>query len=212
MTRSVNLLCFLIVAGLGVASAPDASATPISVQYTVSVNKTDPGLVIETMDLAGNPYIDDLALGVPVTFDLFRIWTDESAVNVDEDDVAKPASVTWSFFYPPGGSVSTGVTFGTSLFNVGFLDAAQVVWTNPTVIDFANGAQIEVSLSDETFNRASISSVFFDLTPGIDNGANVEATMTLTRAPQVPEPTTLWLLAVGLGGASLASRRRRTRR
>lgn len=210
MTKTVNSLCVLIVGGLAVLSAPDAHAIPISVQYTVSVNSADPGLVVQTMDLAGNPYFDDLALGVPVSFELFRIWTDETAVNVGEDDVAKAATVLWSFFYPPGGSVSVGATFGSSLFQLGFLDAGQVTWSNPTVIDFANGAQIQISLSDETFNAASLSSIFFDLTPGFDHGANVTATMTLTRAP-VPEPSSLMLLGLGLGGAWTASRRRHAR-
>jgi hypothetical protein len=208
--KIAHAACSLLVAASILGLADRAVAVPISAQFAVSVNGADPGLVLQTADVASNPYVGNLALGVPVTFDLFRIWTEETAVNLAEDNIFKPATVQWSFASQVGPAVSAGFTHGSTFF--GIFDAGRIYWGSPTVVTLANGAQVAISLSEEIFNASSLSTIFFDLTPGIAHGANVEATFLLLREPRpVPEPTALSLGAVTIIGL-LAARRRRLAR
>lgn len=209
MTKVAKSVVALVVGVLAVANAPAAHAMPIVVHHAVSVNAVDPGLVVHTLDIASNPYVDNLTLGVPVTLDLFRIWTNETAVSLGEDNIFKPAVVLWTFLSPLGGGLTTGFTHGTTFF--GLFDSAEVLWGGPTVVDFANGAQIMIWLSNAQFNAASLSTLFFDLTPGIAYGANVEATLLMTRPPlgsPVPEPAIVTLLMLGLPWVARRSWRR----
>jgi len=79
--RHLKLTIALIVA---MCLPAMASAALISANYQVNLNDSDPGLVVDSADYAVNPFSFDLNAGESVTFNLFKIWTTESAVNGDD--------------------------------------------------------------------------------------------------------------------------------
>lgn len=197
------------IGGFMLLGAQQAQAFVLDGSYAVNANSTDPGLAIQTQNILSDPFSQALELGVPLTVDLFRIWTNEGALNFGEDTVAQAISVDWSFTAPSGGATSTGETDGdygvvipTRFFTIRLFPYGEVVWDNPEIVSFANGAELEISLSNETFNTGIVG-----LFEGFNNGATVQATFMLTAAP-IPEPSTLALMGIGLLGLGVMSRRR----
>lgn len=189
-----------------VAASAAAQATVIQSNYTVNANNTDPGLVVHTKDVSPNPFTHDLMVGDSVTFNLFKIWTDETTVNSD-DRRAKPISVDFGFILPEtGSSTVSGNTDGVSkLF--GFIQKGTLTWDGPADFFFGDNddGQIRISLSDEIFNEG-----LFGLTEGKRHGATVQATLNLISNPvAVPEPGALGLFALALIGLGFVSTRRR---
>lgn len=174
-----------------------ANAIPIQASYTINAHNNDPGLKIQTADVASNPFNFSLSVGGSKTFGLFDIWTNESAIN-DDDGASKNISVDFTFSLPKNFNGSAGGSSQGTL--AGFFDHiqyGQVNWNNPTDFYFGpNGdGHILLTLSDETFNRGD----FWGTTPGRSHGATVNATFTLLAdATAVPEPAQLGLLGFGL--------------
>lgn len=182
-----------------------ASALTFSGDWAVTgLQSSDPGLVVKTSGSAGSFSTADLAVGESYTFNLFRIWTDESSVNKHEDTVASPIEVTFSFAEPLASGPVSGTTRGVNhvLKQWGALD-----WNSPITLTFgeADTGRLSLALSDVIFNKG-----LFGLNDGYKHGANVTATLTYDAAP-IPLPATLPLL---LGGLALvgAARRRATAR
>lgn len=94
---------------------------------------------------------------------------------------------------------TVGVFDGTSSF--GFID-----YQSDALLDLGNGLAVSISLVDGRFNTGTGTS----LTPGENAGFVQSATFELVRV--VPEPTTLPLVACGLGLLALSSRRAATLR
>jgi len=69
--------------------------------YDITANNSDPGLVVQTRAVQLTPTSWNLNIGESVTFDLFKIWTDETTVNPD-DLLAKPISVAFTWTDPAG--------------------------------------------------------------------------------------------------------------
>lgn len=171
----------------------------------------DAGLGVDWAPVHNAPFSFDLNPGESKTFGLFYIWTDETAVNKNDDLNSQPISVFFNFNPPSSSGTVNGETVGQLNFCVPFLGCAvqygSVSWNNPTVVDLGNGGQYTISLSDETFNKG----VLFGTIPGDCFGAKVEATVTYDSAPAVPEPSSLIMLGSGLLGAAGIVRRKLNR-
>jgi hypothetical protein len=187
------------VAAVAVASA--ASAVGFSGSYAITAHNSGNGLLIHTQELAdplnfvlNNP-------GDMHTVNLFKIWTDESDVGWD-DGVARPISVAFDFSSP----ASLGTVSGTTVGGGFVFQEGRLTWNGPGLINFGNGGQLQISLSDEDFNEG-----FFGLTPGKKHGAKVEAKFTLISdsVSEVPLPASLPLFMAALGGLAVLRRRNR---
>jgi hypothetical protein len=124
----------------------------------VSGNFSDPGLVIKYALVAG---LQDVAFslndGESYTFDLLKIWTDETDVALWEDTLKKPITVNLDFDTPDESLSLDGDTYGID----GLWQWGQVTWDGPVTLALTDRT-FKVSLSDEQFNKG-----FF----GLDEGA-----------------------------------------
>ncbi|WP_008314374.1 PEP-CTERM sorting domain-containing protein [Leptolyngbya sp. PCC 6406] len=171
--------------------------------YNVNLNDQDPGLVLDWAPILGTPATADLEVGESTSTKLFTLWTDETAVNLD-DLASKPISVDFTFSLPKvfGGTVGGETKGFRSLFGV--IQGGQVIWDGPSVFAFGNGGLLEVTLSDTIFNKG-----LFGLNEGEKHGAKIHATFKLVSDHvDVPEPTAL--LGLGLLGLGMLAQRRRT--
>jgi hypothetical protein len=170
--------------------------------YTVDAFNETPdnlGLDIETFDILPDDYEINLALGGSVTRDLFRISTNESAVN-DDDEIAKPISVRMDFSTPEPAffNYATGITYGQIYWG-------RIDWNNPTIFSFGQ-------FGDGILN-VYLSEPIFVLNPNDRNRlyGTVQATFSYDReasAAPVPEPSTVLLMGVGLLGLVAVGRRK----
>jgi hypothetical protein len=203
----VPALALLMTVGL----APGASAATFTLDsYSISLHTSGNGLTVGASPIVpytGDYTTPDLQVGQSHTFALFDLYAaNESAVNSD-DLTPKPITVQFSFNPPAATGPLSGNTVGGSfnIFCIPFLGCAQtqwadVTWNNPLTLNFGNGGQFTVALSNETF-AAGLNGLQ-------QNGATIEATLTYTAA-SVPEPATMALF--GMGALGLAARLRRRR-
>ena len=165
--------------------------------YTVNLHEIDPGLVLWENALLGTPKNFQLnTAGDTVTFDLFQIGTNETALNLD-DLVPYGIDVQFDFSSPPPGF--GGSTNGISGAGWFFGSFGYVVWDNPLILSYGTSGRMAVNLTNVTF--------------GLPGSSTVRAQFTLVEADKpvspssVPEPAISVLLSVGMIAFGLVRRR-----
>lgn len=183
--------------------ASGANAALFNGEFDISGSAfADPGLVLNVHPSSG-PVSLDLDVGESVTFDLFRVWTNERSVNHD-DYQGQSVNVAFNMTSPSTSGVLGGTSSGNS-HTFGFFQGGNIYWSNPLQLSFGkNGTGLlEISLSDQSFNWGA----FWGTVPGKHHGATVKATATYVVAP-VPLPASALLLLGGLGGLAFMRRRK----
>lgn len=205
MNFSVMKSAAVTAAFLGIATSASAAVTITGSVTGVSVNNTDPGLVIEASPVAF-PSFTLNNVGDFRDFTVLTIGTSEGTVNFPDDFQPRPISVAFSFSSPNGaagapiGGTSTGFVDFNLFGSCGVLagGCGSATFGAPTQFSFSQGGRFSVALSNVTFT-----------TPG---SANVTGRFTFVTAP-VPEPSTWALMLLGFGAIGAAMRspaRRRT--
>ena len=162
---------------------PRAAAVKLTYEIgddsSVSGNLSDPGLVIKYALVAG---LQDVAFSLndreSYTFDLLKIWTDETDVSLWEDTAKKPITVNLDFDTPDESLNLYGGTYGIN----GFWQWGQVSWDGPVTLTLTDRT-FKVSLSDEQFNEG-----LFGLDEGEKYGAVVQATVKQIGSSYVSVP------------------------
>lgn len=188
---------------LTLAAAPAGAAT-FTGNYNVNFRGSDPGLVLQVQDLPGALNFSLNNVGDTASAALFKVWTNEAAVNPD-DLVSYPIAVTFGFTGPNVfGGVVNGQSQGNSVL-FGLFQNGSITWAGggSTVLNFGNGGKLLVDLDDVVFNSG-----VFGLSGGPGHGAVICADFTLLKAA-VPEPGAWALMIVGFGLVGTAVRRRR---
>ena len=190
-----------IVAALIVAAPAMAQDTHYMGSASLTVNTSDPGLVLGVDYLNQNL---DFTQGVGDTFsqDLGWIFTNESDVGKD-DKVAKSISLNVVFSNPVLSGGLSGQSYGVSL--AGIVQYGQVTWNNGGNFMLSNLAGDVVS---GHINSGHLGDGLF----GLNDQVGLKETLSFTTNAQgaVPEPTS-WALMVGgfgmVGGAVRARKR-----
>jgi len=188
-------------------SAAEAAVTFDGNYEVTDLNSTGEGLQVS---VAPNPGALNFTVDGPSWaksgVKLFKIWTDEAAVNLDDYN-GSSITVNFTFTAPAAGSGQVGgVTSGeTELF--GYFQNGLVEWNGPSTIDFGEFGVLTIELSDAVFNEGT----WWGLKEGKKYGEFITADFKLTPplSSAVPEPATWAMMITGFGLAGAAIRRRR---
>lgn len=203
MNKSILIpaLCAASVSAVTISTAASASTTISGSVSSISVNTSDPGLVLYASAIAFSPFVLTNP-GDTHTANVMTIGTNENTINLSDDLTPLPVSAMFSFTSPTGaGGTITGSSSGffRLLSSCGLIagGCGQVDWNNPTVFNFGTGGAFSVTLTDVEF-----------LTPG---SATVKAKFKLL-SNAVPEPATWAMMIIGFAAVGGALRTRAKRK
>ncbi len=166
--------------------------------YDVTLNDSDPGLMLYWNPILSTPVSADFEVGDSLTFALFELGTDETWSNPD-DKVEKNITVDFDFSSPSVNEIGSGQTVGDTWWFL--LSWGEVAWNNPVEFNFGNTGLFTIELEDDSF-----------WTPG---STTIDATLTYVNADTpapVPEPSTILLVGTDLLGIIGFGRKRLNKR
>jgi len=188
-TMAVLMALIMFVAFQGKAEAFNFTLG----SYQISLNDSDPGLVLHGKPILEQPYTYHLNVGESIHVPLFEISTNESYANLD-DLFWKEIFVTFDFSAPDVADAVEGQTRGRWFFQDGV-----VRWNGPRSFSFGDAGSFSVALMDTEF--------------GLPGFADVWATIRYDRegvgAAPVPEPATILMLGSGFMGLGWVLRRKK---
>ncbi|MCW5759751.1 MAG: PEP-CTERM sorting domain-containing protein [Phenylobacterium sp.] len=216
MTRKF-VAALAATAGLAFA-ATQAQATVFAGNWELTAyNSADPGLVLKINGPLTDTFDLDLGSDPVQSFDLFKLYTNET--NVNGDDTAWSAiSLKFTFDSPSnnnGPIFVNGDTNGYTFF--GIYQAGQLVWDQggQALLTWGHGepgledpGRMTITVNGGTFNEG-----LFGLNEGKKHGLKVAAEFHWDNNPTfgaVPEPATWALMIGGFGMAGATLRRRRS--
>jgi len=199
--RNFLISCVLTCSLFCTAQAVTKSYEMGNESSVVANGADESGLIINTAidpNLAG--YDFTLNDGQTATFNFFKIWTNESAVNKD-DKVAKAITAYLDFAIPDVSASLSGSSVGISIGIFGLIQYGQVTWDGPVVITSADRT-FSIKLDNATFNEG-----VFGLDEGRCDGALIHAHVTQVQS-RIPDASAT-LMLLGLGLLAIAGLRRR---
>jgi hypothetical protein len=190
---------------------PTQNAHAVTVTGTASFLDTGPfgnGLFFNGVFNPSNAFNLDLTYGSPVTvanFLTIKPVNNNWAVALTATDTI---TTTFNLTQPePASGSVTGTGTVTSLFFV--FDHGNIHWNGPTTINFGNGLDLTIALSDASF--LSLFAGIFTPYPSVGIDATFSLSGTNATVSQAPLPAAAPLFATGLGAIGLLGWWRRKR-
>jgi hypothetical protein len=198
----------LLALGAALLTAGAAQATTVSGTGTF-VDNGPAGNGLNFTGVTNNSLLTnlDLTAGTPVILtDFVTISTTDTTGSffgtTEKDNIAENFSFTLPSSLSGSLAGSGSETVYTGFFGIVDGVSGKISWDNPLTLNFTDGAELQISLSDATFDKSG-----YFTNP--NQSVTVNATLDLVQGPDpVPEPGTLLLFGASVIGLAAIMRRR----